>query len=126
MRVAFFNQDFILTSKVVRTEVRHKILLHHNLICLPSQKKNQIIVMHSGIFVCKANKVKGVTTLIFSLPENNMIAFYQVFFRAGVLGMMEEIREEKIAQILTWLQSVVRGHMSRATYQKLKAQKVRS
>ena len=39
--------------------------------------------------------------------------------------MMEEIREEKIAQILGWLQAVVRGHMSRVTYHKLKAQKVR-
>ena len=53
-----------------------------------------------------------------------LIIYRQVFFRAGVLGMMEEIREEKIAQILGWLQAVVRGHMSRVTYQKLKAQKV--
>ena len=48
----------------------------------------------------------------------------QVFFRAGVLGLMEEIREEKIAEILSWLQSFIRGHMSRLTYNKLQSQKV--
>ena len=48
----------------------------------------------------------------------------QVFFRAGVLGLMEEIREEKIAEILSWLQSFIRGHMSRLTYKKLQSQKV--
>ena len=47
-----------------------------------------------------------------------------MFFRAGVLGLMEEIREEKIAQILSQLQSCIRGHMSRLTYKKLQSQKV--
>ena len=47
-----------------------------------------------------------------------------MFFRAGVLGLMEEIREEKIAQILSQLQSFIRGHMSRLTYEKLQSQKV--
>jgi len=32
--------------------------------------------------------------------------FFQVFFRAGVLGLMEEIREERIAKILSWLQVI--------------------
>ena len=40
------------------------------------------------------------------------------------VGLMEEIREEKIAQILSQLQSFIRGHMSRLTYKKLQSQKV--
>ena len=48
----------------------------------------------------------------------------QVFFRAGVLGLMEEIREEKIAKILSWLQATARGKMSRVAYKKLQDQKV--
>ena len=48
----------------------------------------------------------------------------KVFFRAGVLGMMEEIREEKIATILSWLQATARGRMSRDAYKKLQTQKV--
>ena len=48
----------------------------------------------------------------------------QVFFRAGVLGLMEEIREEKISEILSWLQATARGKLARQTFKKLKAQKV--
>merc|ERR1711936_961577 len=47
-----------------------------------------------------------------------------VFFRAGVLGMMEEFREERVSKITSWLQSTARGHMSRNQYQKLKNQKI--
>ena len=47
-----------------------------------------------------------------------------MFFRAGVLGMMEEIREEKIAKILSWMQAAARGKMARIAYKKLQEQKV--
>ena len=46
-----------------------------------------------------------------------------MFFRAGVLGMMEEIREEKIAKILSWMQATARGKMARVAYKKLQQQK---
>ena len=38
--------------------------------------------------------------------------------------MMEEIREDKIGQILSWLQATARGRMSRIAYKKLQEQKV--
>ena len=38
---------------------------------------------------------------------------------------MEEIREEKISEILSWLQAAARGKMARQTFNKLKAQKVK-
>ena len=37
--------------------------------------------------------------------------------------MMEEIREEKIAKILSWLQAAARGKMARIAYKKLQEQK---
>ena len=37
---------------------------------------------------------------------------------------MEEIREEKIGQIMSWLQATARGKLSRQTYRKLQTQKV--
>jgi len=37
---------------------------------------------------------------------------------------MEEIREEKISEILSWLQAAARGKMARQTFKKLKLQKV--
>ena len=39
---------------------------------------------------------------------------------------MEEIREEKVSQILSWLQAAARGKMSRKTYKKLQQQKVKT
>jgi myosin heavy subunit len=47
-----------------------------------------------------------------------------VFFRAGVLGMMEEIREERIATILSWLQAYAKGKNARIAYRKLLEKKV--
>jgi len=37
---------------------------------------------------------------------------------------MEEIREEKIGQIMSWLQATARGKLSRQTYRKLQTQKM--
>merc|ERR1719495_1733829 len=38
--------------------------------------------------------------------------------------MMEEAREERVAKVLSWLQSTARGHLSRKQYSKLKQQKM--
>ena len=38
--------------------------------------------------------------------------------------MMEEIREERIGKILSWLQAQARGKISRVAYRKLQEQKV--
>lgn len=43
----------------------------------------------------------------------------QVFFKAGLLGMLEEMRDERLAKILTMLQARLRGHLMRIEYQKI-------
>ena len=47
----------------------------------------------------------------------------KVFFRAGVLGMLEELREERLSAILAFLQAHIRGYMMRRNYQKLQDQR---
>ena len=47
----------------------------------------------------------------------------QVFFRAGVLGQMEELRDDRLAKIITWLQAWIRGFLSRKEYKKLQEQR---
>ncbi len=47
----------------------------------------------------------------------------KVFFRAGVLGMLEEMREDRLAKILTYLQAHIRGLIMRMSYQKLQEQR---
>merc|ERR1711962_342037 len=56
--------------------------------------------------------------------EKYRLGHTKVFFRAGVLGMMEEFREERIARILSWLQSAVRGKAARLQYENLRKQKI--
>merc|ERR1719175_445336 len=47
-----------------------------------------------------------------------------VFFRAGILGKMEEAREDRIGSVLAWLQSGARGKASRMAFKKLQDQKL--
>merc|ERR1712227_769743 len=47
-----------------------------------------------------------------------------VFFRAGILGKMEENREDRIGSVLAWLQSGARGKASRMAFKKLQDQKM--
>jgi myosin heavy chain 6/7 len=57
-------------------------------------------------------------------PEKFRLGHTKVFFRAGQLGKMEEIREDKIGSVLSWLQSGARGKASRMQFKKLQDQKL--
>ncbi len=74
--------------------------------------------VETGLKVCQFFNGKSFKVLLC-----NAWTCLQVFFRAGVLGMMEEIREDRIAEILSWLQATARGKMGRITYKKLQEQK---
>merc|ERR1711931_218280 len=41
--------------------------------------------------------------------EKFRLGHTKVFFRAGILGFMEEVREDKIGSVLSWLQAGARG-----------------
>jgi len=56
--------------------------------------------------------------------EKFRLGHTKVFFRAGILGYMEEIREDKIALVLSWLQAGARGKASRMQFKKLQDQKL--
>ncbi|XP_011883401.1 PREDICTED: myosin heavy chain, muscle isoform X2 [Vollenhovia emeryi] len=48
----------------------------------------------------------------------------KVFFRAGVLGQMEELRDERLSKIVSWMQAYIRGYLSRKDYKKLQEQRL--
>jgi len=48
----------------------------------------------------------------------------QIFFRAGVLGSLEEMRDERLGKILTWLQAWIRWYMVKKTFKKLQEQRI--
>lgn len=43
----------------------------------------------------------------------------QVFFKAGLLGILEELRDQRLAKVLTLLQARSRGRLMRLEYQRL-------
>ncbi|OQR72717.1 myosin heavy chain [Tropilaelaps mercedesae] len=48
----------------------------------------------------------------------------KVFFRAGVLGRLEEMRDERLAKIMTMIQSACRWYLCKKHFQKLKEQRL--
>ncbi|XP_023295462.1 myosin heavy chain, muscle isoform X8 [Lucilia cuprina] len=52
------------------------------------------------------------------------IGHTKVFFRAGVLGQMEEFRDERLGKIMSWMQAWARGYLSRKGFKKLQEQRV--
>ena len=56
--------------------------------------------------------------------EKYRLGHTKVFFRAGILGFMEEVREDKIGAVLSWLQAGARGKASRMQFKKLQDQKL--
>jgi len=47
------------------------------------------------------------------------LCVYQVFFKAGLLGHLEEMRDERLAKILTMIQARARGRLMRIEFQKI-------
>ncbi|KAK4317168.1 hypothetical protein Pmani_011731 [Petrolisthes manimaculis] len=60
-----------------------------------------------------------------ALPEESYrLGNTKVFFRAGVLGDMEDFRDDRINKLLAGLQSWIRGYKSRKYYSKMQEQRV--
>merc|ERR1712106_589080 len=78
--------------------------------------------------VAKAKNDKaaaGAVLDLIKLPvEKFRLGHTKDFFRAGILGVMEETREDKIGSVLSWLQSGARGKSSRMKFKKLQDQKL--
>ncbi|XP_017857508.1 PREDICTED: myosin heavy chain, muscle isoform X31 [Drosophila arizonae] len=57
-------------------------------------------------------------------PDMYRIGHTKVFFRAGVLGQMEEFRDERLGKIMSWMQAWARGYLARKGFKKLQEQRV--
>merc|ERR1712066_1158306 len=78
--------------------------------------------------VARAKKDKDAAKAVFDAikldPEKFRLGHTKVFFRAGILGFMEEVREDRIGMVLSWLQAQSRGKQSRMVFKKLQDQKL--
>lgn len=57
-------------------------------------------------------------------PDFFRIGHTKVFFRAGVLGQMEEFRDERLGRIMSWMQAWARGYLARREYRVIQTQRV--
>lgn len=73
-------------------------------------------------------EAKAATELIISAlgltDDEAKFGNTKVFFRAGILGRLEDLRDEKITEILTAFQALARGWIARKIFSKLMEQRV--
>merc|ERR1719210_2581481 len=97
-----------------------------NKVMYPEFKSRYNILAAAAVAKAKNDKAaaKGVLDAIKAEPEKYRLGHTKVFFRAGILGFMEEVREDRIGTVLSWLQAQARGKASRLVFKKLQDQKL--
>merc|ERR1711976_523310 len=92
----------------------------------PEFKSRYNIIAAKAVAKAKNDKAAAgaVMDVIKLDKEKFRLGHTKVFFRAGILGFMEEVREDKIGSVLSWLQSGARGKASRMQFKKLQDQKL--
>lgn len=53
------------------------------------------------------------------LLSNKYFCVVEVFFKAGLLGLLEEMRDDKLASLITITQALCRGFLRRREFQKM-------
>eukprot|EP00092_Neocalanus_flemingeri_P014216 GFUD01015336.1.p1 GENE.GFUD01015336.1~~GFUD01015336.1.p1 ORF type:complete len:1946 (-),score=553.34 GFUD01015336.1:197-6034(-) len=82
-------------------------------------KHRFIIIKPKEVYACGTD-IKTAAKLILesieAVDDRWRLGHTKVFFRAGTVGMIEEVRDECIKNILKYIQSICRGFMSRKQY----------
>merc|ERR1719464_854871 len=78
-----------------------------NKLLYPEFKSRYNILAAAAVAKAKKDKdaADAVMTVIGLDPEKFRLGHTKVFFRAGILGYMEEVREDRIGCVLSWLQA---------------------
>merc|ERR1712021_277409 len=97
-----------------------------NKIMYPEFKERYNILAAAAVAKAKKDKDAGgaVMKVIALDPEKFRLGHTKIFFRAGILGYMEEFREDRIGQVLSYIQAAARGKASRLVFKKLQDQKL--
>eukprot|EP00095_Tigriopus_kingsejongensis_P006753 maker-scaffold544_size141056-snap-gene-0.37 protein:Tk06753 transcript:maker-scaffold544_size141056-snap-gene-0.37-mRNA-1 annotation:"myosin heavy muscle isoform x29" len=97
-----------------------------NKVMYPEFKTRYNILAATAVSKAKNDKAaaKAVLDVVKLETEKYRLGHTKVFFRAGILGYMEEVREDRIGEVLSWLQSQARGKASRMVFKKMQDQKL--
>ena len=58
-----------------------------------------------------------------NLGDNYRLGHTKVFFKAGILGQLEEMRDERLSSIMSNFQARIRGYLIRKNYKQLQEQR---
>merc|ERR1719438_404685 len=97
-----------------------------NKVLYPEFKERYNILAAAAVARAKKDKsAAGAVMDVIKLDKEKFrLGHTKVFFRAGILGFMEEVREDKIGSVLALLQAQARGKASRITFKKMQDQKL--
>ncbi|XP_032677951.1 myosin heavy chain, muscle isoform X27 [Odontomachus brunneus] len=85
----------------------------------------KILCAHAVKEPCEPQKATQIILETINLESDQYrMGHTKVFFRAGVLGQMEELRDERLSKIVSWMQAYIRGYLTRKDYQKLQEQRL--
>ncbi|XP_076312164.1 myosin heavy chain, muscle-like isoform X3 [Tachypleus tridentatus] len=98
-----------------------------NRMVYPDFKHRYAILNPSGIhkgFLDAKNATEKILEAIQVDPAEFRYGYTKIFFRAGVLGRLEEMRDERLGKIITWLQSWIRWYQCKREFKKLQEQRI--
>merc|ERR1719438_141658 len=97
-----------------------------NKVMYPEFKERYNILAAAAVAKAKKDKdAAGAVMKTIGLdPEKYRLGHTKDFFRAGILGYMEAVREDRIGSVLSWLQAQARGKASRLVFKKMQDQKL--
>ncbi|XP_023159138.1 myosin heavy chain, muscle isoform X24 [Ceratitis capitata] len=89
--------------------------------------KQRYMILAPAIMVAEKQPKNAAAKCLESVgldPDMYRIGHTKVFFRAGVLGQMEEFRDERLGKIMSWMQGWARGYLARRNFKKLQEQRL--
>merc|ERR1719400_1564625 len=97
-----------------------------NKVLYPDFKQRYNILAAGAVAKAKNDKAAAQAVMdVVKLDKDKFrLGHTKVFFRAGILGFMEEVREDKIGQVLSWLQAYCRGKSARINFKRQQDQKL--
>merc|ERR1719330_1280669 len=109
-----------LTCNGVLEGIRVCMLGFPNRILYPDYKSRYAILGAKEIASSSDNKVavKALMEKIGFPVEKYQLGHTKVFFRAGALAFLEELRDGVVLKLVRWLQGQAYGHIKRQVYQK--------
>merc|ERR1719495_2932967 len=85
----------------------------------PEFKHRFVIIKPKEVHACGTDLKTATKIILESIEDANdrwRLGHTKVFFRAGTIGIIEEVREECIKKILNHIQGICRGYINRKQY----------